>query len=425
MVSRLKYPSGFCSYVIWFLAILLVCSGLLCLSMFLPQNRIHNHLKESTEQFLREGDYAFIYDVRPYPSNQLDNATDSTMLLESFYAFNWENLWKNAVYFDENTSAESFHTVIHQNTPPNSTYSRYWAGFRGMLRLLLVFFNYLEIRHVISLIFFSLFILAVITLYRYSNTASALAFGLSIALVKPEIISNSLQFSCCFLIAFAAMILVVKARKMGYPQFFLCVGCLTQFLDFYTTPVITWAFPLLLLLAFESYSTQEKWVMTAKTCAAWLSGWLAMWLAKLTLTCLFTDEDAFGLALSSVKTRIGVEKYAGLEYTYSPARAIFSCILTLFHRNKNFFLFIILLCAALVLIALWNNLKRNPSVLFPEFILDRMVFVVIGLVPFLWFSITASPTVIHCFFQYRTIAVSVCAFLLCLTLPIKQKISVV
>lgn len=117
MFSRLKYPRGFGSYVIWFLAVLLVCSCLLCLSMFLPQNRIHENLKESTEQFLLEGDYASIFDVRSYPSNKLDNFTDSTMLKESFYAFNWENLWKNAVYSDEGTAAESFHAVIHQNTP--------------------------------------------------------------------------------------------------------------------------------------------------------------------------------------------------------------------------------------------------------------------------------------------------------------------
>ena len=116
MVSRLKYPSGFCSYVIWFLAILLVCSGLLCLSMFLPQNRIHENLKESTQQLLLEGDVPSIYDTLSH-SNKLDNVTDSTMMKESFYAFNWENLWKNAVYFDESTPVESFHTAIQQNTP--------------------------------------------------------------------------------------------------------------------------------------------------------------------------------------------------------------------------------------------------------------------------------------------------------------------
>lgn len=421
MLSRLKYPRGLRSYVIWFLAVLLVCFGLLCLSMFLPQNRIHENLKESTEQFLLEGDYASIFDVRSYSSNQLDNVTDSTMLKESFYAFNWENLWKNAVYSDEGTAAESFHTVIHQNTPPNRSYSRYWGGFRAPLRLLLTFYNYLEIRHIVSAAFFCLFILAAITVYRHSNTASALAFGLSIALVKPEIISNSLQFSCCFLIAFLAMILVVKAGKMGYPQFFLCVGCLTQFFDFYTTPPITWAFPLLVLLAFESYSAREKWEMTAKTCAAWLSGWLTMWLAKLTLTSLFTDENAFAPAIAAVKRRIGVEKYVGLEYTYNPVEAIYNCVLTLFHNTKPFFILVMLLCAAIALMALWKNFRARPSVSFPEFVLDRLVFVVIGLVPFLWFSITASPVVIHCFFQYRTIAVSVCAFLLCLTLPIQQK----
>lgn len=419
MVSRLKYPSGFCSYVIWFLAILLVCSGLLCLSMFLPQNRIHENLKESTQQFLLEGDVPSIYDTLSH-SNKLDNVTDSTMLKESFYASNWENLWKNAVYFDESTPVESFHTAIHQNTPPSGSYSRYWGGFRAPLRLLLTFFNHLEIRHIVSASFFCLFVLAAITLQRYSNTASALAFCLSIAMVKPEIICNSLQFSCCFLIAFAAMILVGKAGKMGYPQFFLCVGCLTQFFDFYTTPIITWAFPLLTLLACQPFDLREKWVMAGKTCATWLSGWLAMWLAKLTLTCLFTDENAFAPALIAVKLRVGVEKYSGLEDTYNPVKAVIYCVGTLFHGSWFFLMAILLFLVAFMFITLRDTFKKNPSVSVSELARDRMVFVVIGLVPFLWFCITASPTVIHSYFQYRTIAVSVCAFLLCATLPVKQ-----
>ena len=419
MVSRLKYPSGFCSYVIWFLAILLVCSGLLCLSMFLPQNRIHENLKESTQQLLLEGDVPSIYDTLSH-SNKLDNVTDSTMMKESFYAFNWENLWKNAVYFDESTPVESFHTAIQQNTPPSGSYSRYWGGFRAPLRLLLTFFNHLEIRHIVSASFFCLFVLAAITLQRYSNTASALAFCLSIAMVKPEIICNSLQFSCCFLIAFAAMILVGKAGKMGYPQFFLCVGCLTQFFDFYTTPVITWAFPLLTLLACQPFDLRGKWVMAGKTCAAWLSGWLAMWLAKLTLTALFTDENTFAIAFSSVKSRIGIEKAPGLEATYSPIEAISSCVITLFHTS-SLFLAAMLLFAVLALVCLRRIRRENPSLSISKLFADRLVFAAIGLVPFLWFSITASPVVIHYFFQYRTICVSVFAFLLCATVPVKQQ----
>ena len=112
--------------------------------------------------------------------------------------------------------------------------------------------------------------------------------------MRPLIVARSFQFSTCFLIALAAMPLVplIQKEKIGLGTFFLVLGMLTQYFDFYSVPALTLCLPLLYLLALRSASGERgNFGTLARAGASWLSGYVLFWLEKLLLSSLFSPID--------------------------------------------------------------------------------------------------------------------------------------
>ena len=132
--------------------------------------------------------------------------------------------------------------------------------------------------------------------------------------------ATSMQLTCCFFLAFAAMLLIprLQGRTKWEALFFMELGMLTMYFDFYTVPLITLGFPLMYL----SVLGQEKnlsfsWKHTLGDMTAWFLGYGGMWLAKLGLTSLLTSEHALRDGFQSLLTRTGIQKDAARMQNYS------------------------------------------------------------------------------------------------------------
>jgi hypothetical protein len=277
-------------------------------------------------------------------------------------------------------------------------------GFRSFLRLALVFLNYYQIKRYLALAFFSLFAAVICSLAKNTGIRSAFFFALSVILVKPQVICASMQFSCCFFIAFGAMLLVPwLSRNIQYSGlFFMEVGMVTMFLDFYTTPIITFGLPavyLYLLQAKQGHTPKIKNIFT--NLAAWFVGYLLMWLSKLVLTSLLTDQKAIQNGLGSLMMWLGADGYALSNGAYHPLLAL-KQVMNALCQDRDGMLFLGFLLAAGLGIMIINIVRRRLSL--GVLIRNWPVLLFAGM-PIAWFVVSAEPTTVHYWFQYRSVIV--------------------
>ena len=332
----------------------------------------------------------------------VDYNTDALIIMES-YTLNSDDpqsVFSNPMrYGGEDTQRGSLMELC-EGAPANVNYVRYWMGFRIFIRPLLTIFSYEGICWLISLAFFALaFAAAALTAERI-GTRAALCLGAAVCLINPAIAAHSPQLACCFLLGFAfcLYILGIDGRSCNYTAAFCAFGALTQYFDFYTAPLVTLGFPLLILL--ETGRRSERSLrQTLCCCGAWLYGYAAMWLCKLVLTGIFTDINGLEDGLASLGGRLGVKVVEGLEEYYSAARALKSVWGTAFPGSLT--VSAALLFAAAVVISGFVYLLRGSR---EERELAASELIVM-LLPLIWYAAAAQPSCIHAWFQYRSLAV--------------------
>lgn len=383
--------------------------ALLILAAFAPQGRILDNLWDSIDLLHSEGVYPFMADYSD--SAWLDNFTDVLMLMESA-ATNDDYLGSvltNPVYIYDEAGANMVEFLeSYLNGMPHDSvecYVRYWMGFRVLLRLALTFLSYFQIRRYLAIAFFALFAAVMCSIAKRVDGKLAFLFAMSVALVRPYVIVNSMQYCCCFFIMFLAMLLVPKIYD--HPKweglFFFEIGIVTMYFDFYTVPLITVGFPLVYLFALKQKQGQGMSIKELlKNLLLWIIGYALMWLAKLTLTSLLTDVDALDNGLQALFGRLGVTKTDGLEEYYSLSLAFERLGKAIFcdAEGKVIFLTALVLCVAGFGIAAFRRkvTRSRVAALLP--------LVVLALLPFGWFLATIQPLAMHHYFQYRNIALT-------------------
>lgn len=392
-----------------------ICVLLLVVSAFLPQNRIHENFRKSLEFLSSEGLYPSVGDRMP--SSQLDNFTDSIILLESdvLQKSALENLWYCPVnHVDEpdfeNAATKTIQRFLNDDMTDMQPYYyvRYWMGFRAPMRFLLTFFNYSGIRRILSAVVFIFIALTAYSINRYTQSKYAFAFLLSVILVKPAVFSQSVTCSCCFIIAPLAMLFIpslYRSKRFVF-TFFMVVGMVTQFFDFYTTPIITLCYPLLyyllLVQRYEKPRTSDLVKFILKVSGMWLLGYVFMWLVKLGLTTIFTDVNGFADGFFRFLEWNGVppptDSLAGLTI-FDMLKAVAISIF----RSKRWALLFALIFVLLTIILLLC-IKRK-KILIVKATGALWGFLLVAVLPLIWFCVAKRPTYVHAWFQYRSVCV--------------------
>ena len=393
-------------YVLFFLGTVVAALLLLLCGACLPQSRIDKNVMHSAGLMLSEGCYPNISDRSE--SSQLDNFTDALMLMESKATtiLQPETVLTNPLYTNgADPVSDLYRYCMDSSTEPSSYYVRYWMGFRSFLRLALVFLNYYQIKRYLALVFFGLFAAVLCSLAKNVGFRAAFLFALSIVLIKPQVVSANMQFSCCFLIAFCGMLLIPwLCRNAGHIRlFFLEVGILTMFLDFYSTPLVTFGLPAIYLYLLQSkQGCSQKVKDIAQNFLVWLAGYALMWLSKLVLTSVLTEHNGIQNGLGSLLMWLGADGFALTNGAYNPITALTQVAKAFFQDRDGVLFFGILLAAVLAVFGVkavkkkvcWCALTRNWQLL------------LIAALPILWFAVAAEPTTVHYWFQYRSIAVT-------------------
>lgn len=390
-----------------FLASVLVAVLLLLIGACLPQAPIDANVLKSAEGMAKQGDYPVMADQSF--ASMLDYYTDALILGESKATTisQWETIFTNPLYqYGERSAVEQLYDyALNGGQEPTRYYTQYWMGFRPVIRLMLTFLDYYQILRYVAFGFFVLFAAVICSVAKHTNTKTAFLFALSIILVRPHVVAVSLQFSCIFYISLLSMLLIPRVQK--HPEwiglFFLEVGIVTMYFDFYTAPVLSFGLPMIYLCLLQSQDGKPVTLKEIfKLFLIWGAGYVGMWLAKLILTSLLTQASGIGTGFDAFAGRIGITKTPGLESYYNPLKALFTVALSMYSDQQGKILLALAIVVVFVLLAV-RFLKVKPGL---SGILRNKELILIALIPVIWFMAAAQPTVNHHWFQYRGIAVS-------------------
>lgn len=397
-------------HVIVFVMSVCLALGLLILVSFLPQEPIWENVNNSLQHLYNSGIHPRVFDYSD--ASILDQSTDVTMLRASAATSSRYigSVLTNPIYtFEHETDIGCIHCLelLVNGYAHNSVffYARYWMGFRILLRPLLTFLTYFQIRRYFAFAVLLLFVYLVCDISKNLNHKIAFFFALSFVLVRPQIVVNTVQFCICFLIAFTAMLFVPwLSRHTKYETlFFMELGIITMYFDFYTVPLITLGLPLIYLYCMRSANNNGfTWKKIALILLSWFAGYALMWVAKLCLTTILTDVDGISNGLNAFASRMGVNKNPDLLKYYSVAYAFEKLFQTLVSDSEGCKIIVtgllILVCTGCVQFCR----RRIPVARFGH----HKVLLMLACLPFAWFAATAQPIAIHSWFQYRSITIT-------------------
>lgn len=404
--------------------------ALLVASSLLPAERVNAQLGRDVNLIVTETAYpkqAFLGS-----EHTRDNYTDSIMLNMSMIAASDPvGATLGARYYDDPAigpvASLAERVAMGPAAELNNGYIRYWQGYVTVLRPAALLFSYTGIRTVNAILLSVLMLACVVQIGRRINWGSAVVFALTLVLIAPPVVFNSLQFSTVLYIALAGVLAVIYLADR-YPyhrwdlELFAGLGIATAYFDFLTAPILTLGFPLAVLLArrlaWGSTDRESKasdgggaWIPAVRIVPAWGIGYIGFWAVRWVTNALFiypaalTDiagaiaqragtGDAASLSLADRFTVIGLNVSQMLPHAASPTdQASFLAAAEGGVTMLGVIVFLSLVVwgsfAALSGSAQWSIARSWPLLL-------------VALLPIGWTLFAANHSLNHYFFTFRT-----------------------
>lgn len=396
---------------------ILVGTGLLWLVFLLPEKNIYQHGSESLKTFASEGLYPSVGNT---PAEKLDNWTDSLMVSLAFYEKQGVSPLNRAmsvyqpciVSEDVDPVTAAFAYVKGDERLGDFPYARYWHGYLTILRPLLSITDYNGIRTCNNVGVILLLILVVGALVWKKQYHIIVPVLLTFLFLRPLAAMFSLQFSSVYypaMLTTLAIVLFHEKLKEDYHYvfLFLLVGMLVGYLDLLTYPVAALGIPLAIFLATQKGSSVlEQCKRVVASSIAWGFGYFGIWAGKWLIGSLILKKsilaDAAEQAKFRLSTNIGNMNFSRVDVFLRNIEVGFSGISGI----------AILILILSIVYMLWKNKAHIADTL-----RHTVPYLLIFLIPFVWYCVLANHSYIHFFFTYRDLAVSVCS-LECLCLGI-------
>lgn len=186
------------SCAVFFCGTVILALALLVVSAFFPQTLITRHVLDSWEAVSLDNRHPTVADYSP--ASRLDTGTDAMMLRASMSTRDdyLGSVLTNPIYtYGENGNDwDSIPDTVAQQAMgmPHSGvfyYSRYWMGFRVLLRFALTFLTYGQIKRYLAFAFLTLFVYTMIQIGKHGGSRLGFLFALSVILVRPHVMATS------------------------------------------------------------------------------------------------------------------------------------------------------------------------------------------------------------------------------------------
>lgn len=390
----------FFSYVfLLFLAI----SGLILTCSF-PSSKLKINIASSLDILKKE----WIYPTYGLPFRKiiLDNFTDSLMLNLSYSVDSSQPLRSAMINvyhdgkIDKDNQILNLEKVYLKKEVKPVFYYRYWHGYLLYLRPLLLFFSYSQIRVILTIIlYFLLFIFLYLT-WEGLGKKIAFVFFVSFLAVDYFYLGNSIHFSKVFFIGLIGGIyFLLKLKDWQKDQsvlwLFFLIGALTSYFDLLSAPLISLEI-LLILSVFVNKKWQSVRHITLHS-FFWGFGYGLFWVTKWIITDIFFVKGAFLSAYQQVLYRSIHQVDKNFSYLNTLKLNLFQLIG--YDKTNKILVLVIFLIAVLIFVFFKKINKKTIKEIIP--------FLLMGVIPYGWYIVSASHAYLHVWFTYRNQLITV------------------
>ena len=424
---------NFGKYNIVYIGLIICFMILLTIASAFPTEWIKSNTQESSETLLKEGNKKVAFVFEKLMDMEFDNYTDALMINTAYSIDNKTPFYSafvarknyipgvtekveedgvgelksssNYLWHDE---VGDLYDTVNNQVKESFEYARYWHGYLVFLRPLLLIFNLQQIRILLTGIFICLSIKLLSLIAKKLNMEIAIIFLLGLFGVEYFYMGLSLQGCFVFLITMISSIFILeKYEKIkNIPLVFFVIGMLTNFLDFLTVPLLTWGVPATLYFLLkqknEEITLKEEILLFIKIGISWILGYALTWAGKWILVDLIYNKGLIKTAIEQVLYRSAkIENITGLDIIY-----------------YNVYYMIIPFCIWGIIIALQlvkriktksKDTNKNKKVDYKEIIKYRLPYIIIGLMPFVWYLVLKNHSCWHNFFTYRNLLLTIIA----------------
>lgn len=396
--------------IIILVASIVLATALQFLAFSLPTGPIRKNAKKSIESFQKEGKYREIIPGINY--SMLDNFTDACMIAGATYNGK-EALHKKAMnIYTWQTAGGIVNGVDHYDyyqslidecngvkAKTAHPYFWYWHGYIVILKPLLTFFDYNNIRILNILGQLICLILLVALLYSRGFKKYILPFAVAYILIMPVTVSLSLQFSACYYMMMISSIVLLKWKEYfektnNYWIVFLITGIGTSFFDLLTYPIVTVGTPLIIYFIMNKEDSIKKMAGSLfEKVAFWGIGYVVFWIGKWAVASLLLQENCFVRALSKINQHTSMDA-SGLVDKFTIGEVLKRGFVWL---QTPMLVVIIVLALVYLLIMLFKShgiSKKGLKLSIPLF--------VVSLFPVMWFIFASSHVYFHYWMEYRS-----------------------
>lgn len=382
------------------LAGILTGTVLLWISYLLPLSEDSVHVAESVYILDQEGWYPTAPLMRRYvgvPIERngggiMDNFTDSIMITTA-----GRKPAEGALYQAMNMASD----VIKDG------YSYYWHGYVVILRPLLRFINYGDIRVLNQLVQMMIVVLMTGVAYRKKGFAYA-ALPLTIyGLLMPMAVSQSLQYSWVFYIAMMGSLAIVKyhdqlSKRQRIYFFFIVLGMFTSYFDLLTYPLFTWGIPMIWWIVMDDDigGAKKQLYQVFFSGISWIFGYGGLWAGKWVIGEKITHKPILMRAWNEILYRGGRMP--------NEAGRLAAC-----KENILSNLQVCINVQVAFLLGLWlvwwcYKVVKSPCRIKKE---KTLPLLLVALSPIAWYVVLENHTYVHNNFTYRICMIGITALL--------------
>lgn len=369
------------------------------LSSWLPDRAIKRHIADSAPLIAAEGLYPrLLNNMEQY---RLDNFTDALMM-NQIYNIDRKHPVKAAMKMIRSSELGRdwdqpglLMRRVNGETLEEQHYSRYWHGGSFFYRVLFLLMDYAALRFVLLLASSVLLLLLACVYYQKAGWLKTLALSMGFLMTYGFITQFSMQFFPMLALTVIGSLLVIKQdTAKGFGLLFFIIGSLTSYFDLLTTPLLTLGIPLAVMLSLkpnEGFLLKKGFVECIQLFLLWGLGFALTFVTKWALASLILGQNIFADAYEVSLYRMEADEFTRWDAVM---------------RNLSMLNWWIVCIVAIVLLII--SLIKYRSFNFKKAIL----FLIIALMPYVWYFILSNHSYLHWWFTFRLQAVTIACLMM-------------
>lgn len=404
-------------YVSLFLVTLVLCMSFLFLTSLIPTKVIKNNLLTSIPVIIEHSEVVpdFFESDTTY---DIDIFADY-MSVKMLYFIDSHHPIRSAL------EAKSYHTttdftfgtagVLSGRLDSNFSYWRYWHGNLGILRILYVFFNILDIYKVLGIIlaifFFTLLFILIKKKCYMLSLFIVFSFFATYSCLVPFCFEFYWMYFIGFLFAILSAIWYKKSDTYIYGMF-IVMGVIVNFFDFLTTEVLVPLFSLLLIIYLRrkdnlDYSLKSLVKFISVCFSLFLASYCFTWISKWIISYFLFHVNLKDLFYNNI-----LERAFGNDTFENISHPLFSTLFCNIVRIFPFhylpqYLSIITFIGIVIFVITFKVIRK-------EFNKYSVIYLILFLIPYIRYLILSGHSYLHSFFTFRSQFTSIIFLLLIL-----------